>query len=139
MYAIRSYYALDVYDKSCSAEEVEGTKDFISLYCQNNDSRHLLASPLLAYEEELEGVCPAIFLTCELDSLRFAGEAYAKKLIDCGVPVTCRRFKGALHGFLEVNRPDYFFEDNRKSEEQSRLCKEAEKMILEQLQNFYCS
>lgn len=120
----------------CSPEEVESFRNFVALYCQNGESRHRWASPLLAAQEELAGVCPAIFVTCEMDSLRMQGEAYAKKLIDCGVPVVVKRFKGALHGFIEVNRPDYFHDDERKSAEQADLCLSAERFIVAQLKAF---
>ena len=123
----------DELNPDCPPEEVESFHNFIALYCQKGESRHRWASLLLATYEELEGVCPAVFITCELDSLREEGEAYAKRLIECGVPVVVKRFKGALHGFVEVNRPDYFHEDERKSSEQAELCLLAEEFIVAQL------
>lgn len=126
----------DKHDPNCPPEEVESFRNFIALYCQNGESKHRWASPLLAAREEVAGVCPAVFLTCEFDSLCMEGEAYAKKLIDCGVPVAVKRFPRALHGFVEVNQPDYFHEDERKSHEQAELCIAAEKFIIDHLKVF---
>lgn len=110
-------------------EEVESYRVFRKLYCQHEEQGHLWVSPLLAEDGAIAGVCPAIFITCGLDSLCEQGEAYAQKLIRCGVPVTVKRFPEALHGFLEVNRPDYPAEDARRSPEQAAMCREAEAFI----------
>jgi acetyl esterase len=120
----------------CSPEEAEEFRNFTALYCQHSEEHHRWVSPVLAEPNELTGVCPAVFITCELDSLRLQGEDYAKKLIDCGIPVAVKCFKGALHGFVEVNRPDYFHEDERKSPEQAALCHSAEEFIYTQLKAF---
>lgn len=120
-------------DLDCPPEADEEFRNYVRLYCRNGENGHRWASPLLATSEEIEGVCPAIFVTCGLDDLRQQGEAYAKKLIDCGVPVAVRRFAEALHGFVEVNRPDYFHEDERKSPKQETLCRLAEEFIIAQL------
>ncbi len=112
-----------------SPEEAESYRLFQQLYCQHDEQGHLWASPLLAEDAEIQGVCPAIFVTCGLDSLREQGEAYAQKLIRCGVPVTVRRYPEALHGFVEVNRPEYPAEDERRSPEQAAMCQDAEAFI----------
>jgi len=111
----------------------EEFRNYTRLYCPNGETGHRWVSPLLAPPEEIEGVCPAVFVTCGIDDLRQQGEDYAKKLIDCGVPVTVRRFEKALHGFIEVNRLDYFHEDGRKSPEQEALCRLGEEFIISQL------
>ena len=56
-------------------------------------------SPVYCSEEDLKGQCPAVVLTCEIDSLRDEGEQYALMLMKAGVEVTAKRFLGAAHGF----------------------------------------
>lgn len=58
-----------------------------------------LCTPCVAQTAQLEGLPPAIVLTCERDSLRTEGEIYAGKLVAAGVEVVFHRFEGAQHGF----------------------------------------
>jgi acetyl esterase len=41
-----------------------------------------------------------IVLTAEFDPLRDEGEEYARRLRESGVPVTCSRYDGMMHGFV---------------------------------------
>ncbi|MFG2092719.1 alpha/beta hydrolase [Streptomyces sp. NPDC048612] len=54
---------------------------------------------------DLSGLPPASVLVCDLDPMRDAGLAYARRLMDAGVPVTVRNVPGAWHGF-ELFAPD---------------------------------
>lgn len=64
-----------------------------------------LCTPCIARVEELEGLPPAVVLTCEHDSLRTEGEIYADMLARAGVKLRFMRFPGAIHGFTVFPGP----------------------------------
>lgn len=47
-----------------------------------------------------EGLAPAFIRTAELDPLRDEGEAYGQKLVEEGVKVTVKRYRGSVHSFM---------------------------------------
>lgn len=48
----------------------------------------------------LAGLPPAVVVTAELDPPCSAGDDYARRLAEAGVPVVAHRFDGLFHGFL---------------------------------------
>lgn len=92
-----------------------------------------ICSCLLAPDDILQKIKGAIIFYCGRDSLGSMGRKFALRLVNNGVPTYVREFANAYHGFLEVNRPDYFMPDARKNEEQKKYCSEAEKFLIDGL------
>jgi acetyl esterase len=65
--------------------------------------KHRYVAPLQAMIEQLRGLPPTLIQTAENDVLRDEGEAYARKLDEAGVDVTCVRYDGAIHDFALLN------------------------------------
>jgi acetyl esterase len=63
----------------------------------------ITASPNHATIEQLRGLPPTLLLVDEADVLRDEGEAYARRLDEAGVDVTCVRYNGAIHDFGLLN------------------------------------
>jgi acetyl esterase len=72
---------------------------FWNNYLKNDTQKQeVFASPLLA--DSLKDLPPAFVVTAEFDPLRDEGEEYAKKLLNDGVSVKSKRYKGMVHEFF---------------------------------------
>lgn len=92
-----SYFANDF---NLNKEDME---KYISLYVPSKeDRRNPYASPLLA--KNFNSLPPALIITAEFDGLRDEGETYGKKLKNAGVQVIVTRYKGVVHGFIEMDK-----------------------------------
>ena len=100
------YPALDAArDTASYGENAEGygltaasMRRWWDMYLGGADRLHPDASPVRA--DDLAGLPPAFVLTVDKDPLRDEGEEYAHALEAAGVPVTLRRYDGAIHGFF---------------------------------------
>lgn len=78
----------------------EGMHWFWSLYLADPRQRFdPLAAPARA--ASLAGLPPAHVVVAEFDVLRDEGEAYARRLQQCGIPASTERALGMNHGFLK--------------------------------------
>lgn len=79
----------------------DAMKIFWRMYLEKaEDGDNPYASPLKA--RNLENLPPAFIVTAEFDPLHNEAEAYAKRLKEFNVPVTCKRYLGAVHSFLSL-------------------------------------
>ena len=82
----------------------DAMKWFWDQYAPDEDKRkEVTASPLRAEKERLQGLPPTLVITDENDVLRDEGEAYARKLMEAGVPAACVRYLGTCHDFLMLD------------------------------------
>jgi acetyl esterase len=82
----------------------EAAKWFLDQYAPDPAvRREPTLAPLQASVDQLRGLPPALLIVDECDVLRDEGEAYARKLIEAGVPVTATRYLGITHDFVMLN------------------------------------
>lgn len=84
--------------------EREGMKWFWDQYVPKIAMREEpYASPLKASLEQLKHMPPALIITNECDVLRDEAEAYARKLMQAGVPTVAVRYLGMIHDSVMLN------------------------------------
>ncbi len=88
-------------------------------------------STAVASDSDLLGIAPADIIVCGKDVLKPHGETYFRRLRQAGQTATRKEYETALHGFLEVNRPDFTAPNEAKSEQQAVLARECEDYIID--------
>ena len=102
------------------------------------DKSNLINSPSHTEPEKLKGLAPAIIIASQKDSLYEHATDYKIHLETAGVKVIWKEYENAVHGFLEVNHPEYKY-DVAKTQEQAEIAKECECFIKEQLEEIWNS
>ncbi len=103
---------------------------FRRFYVPNPDDwRRPDVSPLLASDEDLRQLPPAVIMTAGCDPLLDEGEAYAERLASLGVPVVYRLEADMIHAWLGLFNNFYYPEVSRfvepRLEELARVIREA--------------
>jgi acetyl esterase len=82
----------------------QAMENYWAAYIPNKADREVVtATPLNATIDQLRGLPDALIITAESDVLRDEGEAYARKLCEANVRVTCSRYLGTIHDFVMLN------------------------------------
>jgi acetyl esterase len=82
---------------------LQGMQTYVRCYIEDSSRvTEPYASPLHA--PDLSGLPPAWVMTCEFDPLRSDGEAYAKRLVEAGVPTEYRQLDGHIHPSFAFTR-----------------------------------
>lgn len=82
----------------------QAMEHFWAAYIPNKSDREVItATPINATVDQLRGLPDALIITAESDILRDEGEAYARKLCEANVRVTCSRYLGTIHDFVMLN------------------------------------
>ena len=82
----------------------QAMEEYWAAYIPNKADRGVaIATPLSATADQLRGLPDALIITAESDILRDEGEAYARKLCEANVRVTCSRYLGTINDFVMLN------------------------------------
>jgi acetyl esterase len=82
----------------------EAMRWFWDSYLPDEERRwEVTASPLMASLDQLRDLPPALVINGQHDVLCAEGEAYARRLMEAGVPVTQVRYGGTIHDFVLLN------------------------------------
>ncbi len=112
---------------------LDGIKGLDRLFFPTLSKEDPLVSPGNAADEMLNGIAPAIIITCGPDPLKPQADAYKARLETAGVTVKLCDFPESLHGFLECNYPETEDDNEAKSPEQAVQCTSAEQVIASEL------
>ncbi len=79
-------------------------------------------------EEQQKSIAPALFILADKDPISEGSAPYQQALSENGIPVEVRKYEDALHGFIEVNNPEYAQLTSSKdmSPKQEKMTRDAE-------------
>jgi len=76
-------------------------------YCEREEQRDPLVSPVYATKEDVTGFPPMLMITAGLDDLCTEAEEFALKVARAGGEVTLKRFQNSGHAFTMYRREEY--------------------------------
>ncbi|MCL2808796.1 MAG: alpha/beta hydrolase [Treponema sp.] len=79
---------------------------FNACYCDKEESKNPLVSPVYASKEQLKDFPPTLIITAGKDLLCSEAEIFRDNLKEAGVEVTHKRFESSKHGFTLSQKPD---------------------------------
>ncbi|MED1740273.1 alpha/beta hydrolase [Bacillus swezeyi] len=110
---ILDYPPLDLYTDAYLKPRPKGSLNpkmcriFDACYCNNKEERkNPFISPVYASTDQVKAFPPTLILTAGQDSLCKEAEDFKDQLIDAGVDVTYKCFKGSRHGFTLSDKAD---------------------------------
>lgn len=118
-------------------ESIDPDGDLGQVFFPGLDKTDPLVSPGVLPEDKLQGLAPAIIITCGGDPLKPQADAYKLRLEKADVPVTLFDYPKSVHGFLECNFPETEDTNAAKSPEQAVQCRVAEQAIANELRKIW--
>lgn len=96
--------ATDAYDKPRpkGALPPRLSRIFDAAYCEPEKRANPLVSPAFATTDMVKNFPPTLVITAGQDSLAAETERFKDTLLRAGVPVSFKRFEGAIHGFTII-------------------------------------
>lgn len=99
-----------------------------NLFFSNVSKKDPVISPGAADDAILKMLPPVTLIVCGQDPLKEQADVFKKRMEAVGLKTCYLEYPDAIHGFLEVNRPEYK-EDVAKSPQQAAIARKCEEAL----------